>query len=156
MTWTMLAHSHAHTALWIKNYVGNLKNLYSEIKFILLLPTTQVYREWYFSKLNRFKECSRKELLSFLLFMYVEFDLLKNINVDEITDQFGQSIKELKKFLSLLVLYFLIGNTVFFIDFNFSDIKLSFFSWFFLDPFFNFYMKFDRIHCKYFLPFYCK
>lgn len=60
--------------------------------------------------------------------MYVEFDLLKNINVDEITDQFGQSIKELKKFLSLLVLYFLIGNTVFFIDFNFSDIKLSFFS----------------------------
>lgn len=45
MTKTTLAHGHQHTAMWINNCVGILNYLYSAIKFILLLPCTQVYCE---------------------------------------------------------------------------------------------------------------
>ena len=82
---------------------GMFHNLYSAVKFVLLLPCTQVYCERCFSKLKKLKDCSRsllgQDLLNPLLLMFTEPDILGKINIDEIINAYGRSSDELKKLL---------------------------------------------------------
>lgn len=82
---------------------GLFNNLYAATKFLVTLPCTQVTCERCFSKLKKFKDCSRtslsQDLLSSLLLIFVEPDLANEINIENVIDTFALSSNELKRLL---------------------------------------------------------
>lgn len=78
-------------------------NLYAAVKFILLLPCTQIHCERCFSKLKLLKTFNRsllgQNLLVSLMIMFIESDLLEEIDVEDVINDFGNSSAELKRLL---------------------------------------------------------
>jgi len=84
-----------------KLYLFNV--LYLTMKYVLVLHCTQVSCERTFSKLKILKTKLRfsinQEHLESLMSLFVEEDLIKCIQKDEIIDQLASSSQELKKLL---------------------------------------------------------
>lgn len=77
--------------------------LYLTMKYVLILPCTQVSCERAFSKLKILKTKLRSSInqkhLEPLMSLFVEEDLIKFIKKDEIIDQLASSSQELKRLL---------------------------------------------------------